>query len=83
MQYYNNISDAEYLKAAHKMNMEENSKDQKIKEAALLNEAAERREAANEYIAFMQESADNQYKAGNFFSNVKNTLLSLISKKLS
>ena len=76
MQYYNNISNAEYLRAAHEMNISENSKDQKIREAALAEAETEYRENSKTYMDFMQEAADIQHKAGKFFANVKNTLLS-------
>lgn len=76
MQYYNNISDAEYLKAAHQLTMEENSKDQRIREAALEDRERDYRDNAKSYTEFMQEATNKQYAATKFFSNVKNTLVS-------
>ena len=77
MQYYNNtISNREYLTAAHELTMEENQRDSKLQEAAISNYESDLLDRNKEYNDIMQEAANSQYEATNFFSNVKNSLLS-------
>jgi hypothetical protein len=76
MLYYSNISDRDYLKAAHELTREENDRDRAVREAAISNAKLEQADADREYIDFMQEAVAEQAEANKFFNRVKNSLLS-------